>query len=80
MLVRVLGPAADGSGGTLAYTYPGSGIATLDGASEVPLSGGAGIAVYEVVDSNQSVRESAQIPTFLRAVCRRPSKALWWPM
>src|SRR5579862_3223285 len=65
LLVRVLGPAADGSGGTLAYTYPGSGTATLDGASEVPLSGGAGIAVYETVDSNQFVRESAQIPTFL---------------
>ncbi len=64
MLVRVLAPAADGSGGTLAYTYPG-GTVTLDGASEVPLSAGAGIAVYEVVDSNQSVRESAQIPTFL---------------
>jgi uncharacterized protein (TIGR03437 family) len=65
LLVRVLSPAADGSGGTLAYTYPGAGIATLDGASEVPLSAGAGIAVYEVVDSNRLVRESAQIPTFL---------------
>jgi hypothetical protein len=34
LLVRVLAPAADGSGGTLAYTYPGAGTATLDGASE----------------------------------------------
>ena len=65
LLVRVLSPAADGSGGTLAYTYPGAGTATLDGATEVPLSGGAGMAVYEAVDSNQFVRESAQIPTFL---------------
>jgi uncharacterized protein (TIGR03437 family) len=65
LLVRVLAPAADGSGGTLAYTYPGSGIATFDGASEVPLTAGGGIAVYEVVDSDQSVRESAQITTFL---------------
>jgi uncharacterized protein (TIGR03437 family) len=65
LLVRVLAPAADGSGGTLAYTYPGAGTATLDGASEVQLIAGAGIAVYETVDANQFVRESAQIPTFL---------------
>lgn len=65
LLVRVLGPAPDGSGGTLAYTYPGAGVATLDGASEVPLIAGTGIAVYEVVDSDQAVRESAQITTFL---------------
>jgi uncharacterized protein (TIGR03437 family) len=65
LLVRVLAPAADGSGGTLAYTYPGAGIATLNAVSEVPLSAGAGIAIYEVVDSNPSARESAQIPTFL---------------
>jgi uncharacterized protein (TIGR03437 family) len=58
---------AKGAGGTLAYLPPpaGSGIVLLDGMIEVPLTDGSGIAVYEVVRSNLSRLESAQIPTFL---------------
>jgi uncharacterized protein (TIGR03437 family) len=33
--------------------------------SEVPLTNGAGYAVYEVADANQAVLESAQFPTFV---------------
>src|ERR1700733_13325509 len=33
--------------------------------SQVPLTNGSGIAVYEVVDANPSIQESAQLPTFL---------------
>src|ERR1700733_13354515 len=33
--------------------------------SQVPLTNGSGIAVYEVVDANPSIQESAQFPTFL---------------
>jgi uncharacterized protein (TIGR03437 family) len=66
LLVRVAGANSSGAGGTLAYTpgAPGSGPAALDGASEIALSGGSGMAVYEVVDANPLVRESADIPTF----------------
>ena len=34
-------------------------------ASQVPVSGGTGFVVYEVVDANPNVQESAQIPTFI---------------
>jgi uncharacterized protein (TIGR03437 family) len=66
-LLRVLNADPDGSGGTLA-TVPGlTGTATvaLDGASEVPLAGGAGFAVYQVMDQNPLVGENAEIPTWL---------------
>ena len=33
--------------------------------SEVTLTNGSGVAVYEVVDANPSIQESAQFPTFL---------------
>ena len=33
--------------------------------SEVALSNGAGVVVYEVVDANPTIQESAQFPTFL---------------
>src|SRR5579864_17943 len=33
--------------------------------SEVTLTSGAGVVVYEVVDANPSIKESAQFPTFL---------------
>src|SRR6185503_12031796 len=65
LLVRVLNVQADCSGGTPAYTYPGLGTVTFDAATEVPLANGQGIAIYEVVDSNPHVQESAQFPTFL---------------
>jgi uncharacterized protein (TIGR03437 family) len=44
---------------------PGSGTVTLDSMSPVTLTNGSGIAVYEVVDANASIQESAQFPTFL---------------
>lgn len=62
-------PYADGSGagGTPAYMpgLPGSGTVTLDSMSQVTLTNGSGTAVYEVVDANPSIQESAQFPTFL---------------
>jgi len=58
---------ANGAGGIPSYLpeLPGSGTATFDSMSEVVLINGAGIAVYEVVDANPSLQESAQFPTFL---------------
>ncbi|HTR38347.1 MAG TPA: IPT/TIG domain-containing protein [Bryobacteraceae bacterium] len=59
----------DGNGahGTPIYTpgAPGSGTVMFDGMSEVALYNGAGAAVYEVMDANPSLQESAQFPTFL---------------
>jgi uncharacterized protein (TIGR03437 family) len=58
---------ANGAGGTPLYTpgAPGSGTVSFDSMSEVTLTNGSGIAVYEVVDANPSIQESAQFPTFL---------------
>ena len=67
LLARVRGNDANGAGGVPTYTPSAAGSPTVgfDGASEVTLTGGSGIAVFEVMDSNNSVRESAQFPTFL---------------
>ncbi len=67
LLARVPSANPSGFGGVPVYTpgAPGSGTVSFDAMSEVSLAGGAGYAVYEVVDSNASVQESAQIPTFL---------------
>jgi uncharacterized protein (TIGR03437 family) len=56
-----------GAGGIPFYTpgAPGSGTVSFDGVTEIPLTNGAGYAVYEVMDSDPFVRESAQFPTFL---------------
>ncbi len=63
LLARVLQPAADGSGGVLATFGQGLPFGAL---REVPLSAsGAGVAVYEVLDGNTFLTESAQIPTFI---------------
>ena len=58
---------ANGAGGTPAYLpgLSGSGTVTFDSMSQVTLTNGSGIAVYEVVDANSSNQESAQFPTFL---------------
>lgn len=64
LLVRVVGADANGAGGTLAFATPNVTTA-FNSASQVGLTNGAGYVVYEVVDSNQSIRESAQFPTFL---------------
>ncbi len=64
LLARVMGADASGAGGFLANNPPG----TL---GDVTLTGGNGIAIYEVADGNPSLRESAQFPTFL-ALDARP--------
>jgi uncharacterized protein (TIGR03437 family) len=68
-LLLSLVPYADsnGAGGSPVYLpgLPSSGTVTLDSMSEVTLTNGSGVAVYEVVDANSSIQESAQFPTFL---------------
>jgi uncharacterized protein (TIGR03437 family) len=58
---------ANGAGGTPAYLpgLPVSGTVTFDSMSEITLTNGSGVAVYEVVDANSFIQESAQFPTFL---------------
>lgn len=58
---------ANGAGGRPIYLpgISGSGTVSFDSMSEVTLTNGSGIAVYEVVDANSSIQESAQFPTFL---------------
>ncbi len=67
LLARVQGTDVNGAGGAPVYTplAPGSGTVTLDSMSEVILDNGSGIAVYEVVDANPNVQETAQFPTYL---------------
>jgi|YNPBryBLVA2012_1023415.scaffolds.fasta_scaffold00227_2 uncharacterized protein (TIGR03437 family) len=67
LLARVAWADPSGQGGIPAYQPgpPGSGTVSFDALSEVSLTGGAGYAVYEVMDANPSLRESAQLPTFL---------------
>jgi uncharacterized protein (TIGR03437 family) len=64
LLARVNGADATGAGGTLAFTLPAS-QTSFTSLTEITLTGGAAYAVYEVVDSNVSVTENAQIPVFL---------------
>lgn len=67
LLVRVRDADVNGAGGTLAFTpgAPGSPTVTLSSVSAASVSGTLGYAVYEVVDSNPSIRESAEVVTFL---------------
>jgi len=67
LLSRVNSVAADGSGGSPFFRPPtgGTGSMTLSSASELPVNNGSAFVVYEVVDSNPNVQESAQIPTFV---------------
>ncbi len=58
LLARVTGADSTGAGGTLSNNAPGT-------VSDVTLTGGAGVAVYEVADTNPNVRQSAQFPSFL---------------
>jgi hypothetical protein len=62
-LVRILGTNSDGAGG-----YPAASVnttGTFNDVSEILLSNGTGVAVYEVVDANPAAIETAQIPVFL---------------
>lgn len=64
LLVRV--PYADSNGAGYPVSAPmGGGPILLDSVSQVPLTNGSGYVVYEVVDANPNLRESAQIPTFI---------------
>jgi len=65
LLIRVNGADQTGAGGMMAFARPTSGITSFTSASEVSLTNGAGAVVYEVADTNPSVRESAQFPTFV---------------
>jgi uncharacterized protein (TIGR03437 family) len=67
VLARVQGADATGTGGS-PVPLPGnggSGPVTLSSASEVPLTGGSGYAVYEVIDASPTQLETAQFPTFI---------------
>jgi uncharacterized protein (TIGR03437 family) len=65
LLVRVPYADATGAGGIPLAAPSGLGPVLLDSVNEVPLTGGAGYAVYEVADTNPIVLESAQFPTFV---------------
>lgn len=60
-------PYADstGAGGTPLPLPAGAGAISLDSVMQVPLTNGAGLVVYEVVDANNAILESAQFPTFI---------------
>jgi uncharacterized protein (TIGR03437 family) len=63
LLVRVNGADATGNGGTLAFGAPAT-TTTFSTTTQIALNGGVAYVVYEVVDSNPAVEESAQIPIF----------------
>ena len=67
LLARVQGTDATGAGGAPVFTpgAPGSGTVTLDSMNEVVLTNGSGFVVYEVMDANPTVQETAQFPTYL---------------
>jgi uncharacterized protein (TIGR03437 family) len=65
-LARVIGADVNGVGGaplsTAATLAAGTAFSTL---TQVPLTAGAGTAVYEVIDANPNALEWAQFPTFV---------------
>jgi uncharacterized protein (TIGR03437 family) len=74
LLALVSGADANGAGGTVAA--PPAATTAFTDVAEIPMSGGAGNAVFEVVDANPSIRESAQIPTWLGAVGYEPTSSV----
>jgi uncharacterized protein (TIGR03437 family) len=67
LLARVAGADSTGAGGNPIINAPpaSAGIVSFQSVSEVPLSGGEGYAVYEVIDEDPNERQTAQIPSFL---------------
>ncbi len=65
LLALVPDAGVNGEGGT-PVAAPAAGEA-LNGATEVPVTSGEAYAVYEVVDGNPAMSESAHIPTYLGA-------------
>ena len=72
LLSRVRNVDSSGAGGTLAYQPSGSAAVDFNALGEVVLSSGSGIAVFEVVESDRTARESVQLPTFLVLEQRPP--------
>jgi uncharacterized protein (TIGR03437 family) len=69
LLARVLSPDATGAGGVVIGTPA---MFTAGSVTQVPLTGGAGIAVYEVIDANNNSQENAQFPTFIGLPTNQP--------
>jgi uncharacterized protein (TIGR03437 family) len=66
LLARVKSADATGSGDQpLLLPNTGSGTVSLNDVSEVGLRNGEGVAVYEVLDENPIILESAHLPTFV---------------
>lgn len=67
LLSLVQGTDSNGAGGAPLFSpgAPGSGTVSLDAMTQLPLTNGSAFAVYEVMDSNPFLIESAQFPTFL---------------
>lgn len=67
LLARVPNANANGAGGVPVFTpgTVGSGAVSFNTVNPVTLTNGSGVLVYEVVDSNPNVIETAQFPTFL---------------
>ncbi len=63
LLNRVTGADKNGAGGTV--TGAPNGLESFNTVTEITLTGGAGYAVYEVVSSDVTVTETAQIPVFV---------------
>ena len=64
LLIRVRGADTNGTGGTLVL-LPTAGTNIFDTTGELDIVNGGAQAVYEVVDANPNLRESAQFPTFI---------------
>ena len=64
LLILVGGADKNGAGGAMILPKPPL-LTPFNIVMEVPLTNGAGTAVYEVADTNPNVRESAQFPTVL---------------
>ncbi len=64
LLARVASPDANGAGGSLAFAAP-VGITTFSTMTELTVINGAAQVVYEVLDGNPAVQESAHVPVFV---------------
>lgn len=64
LLARVLGADINGVGGAPLPAPTGASAVSLNSVTGVSLTGGAGYAVYEVMDANPGLAETAQFPTF----------------
>ena len=64
LLIRVSGADSTGAGGSLAIPQPNT-AATVTSMTQLTVTAGSATAVYEVVDGNPNLVESAQIPVFV---------------